>query len=761
MIIFLIFFLILTFTSNTAKIEISEIMYNPLGTDSKHEWIEIYNHGESKVNLSSWKLNEGRVNHHLDLINGSPILNPQQFAVIADNGQIFNSDYLLTNITLFDSSFISGLNNKGEQLILVDGNGTNRFNLTYNASSGANNNGRTICLLNNSWQECLATPGSENQPSPVEEETIVTESSQGEHEDEEENEIVEENENESGEQKKSGENVILTTYLNEEIYTGQIYKKLFKIKVENKNCSKKDNITVSYLITGSDFEKKSLFTKIIGCSTYSSTGEFNPIIAGEYQLCGEVTSSTINESYDLDNSACLNFKVIETLTIPCDIIINLTTDQTLIYEQGQSIKFEPRINHNTYPFIIEYWIDDLFEESVKTRVNTTNTNQKSWKTNIPEKDKVLFVKAYVHPSCNDSNLTNNLAKKMFIVTNKGLSSNSNSESSSNPDDSEITVKKTTPKEKKFGSLVNIETEIYKGSTNKYSLSAYIEKEGQKISQTTKINLNEKFTNYKVTLPIQLKPNCDLKINEGKAEVIVDGLGEIVSEEIFISGLNKELCKNYLSDTKKLSVNEKEVNKVKDKGQKFGYEIIGLPATISSLEPLNVKVEFTGDKNEHEIKVWSYLYRGSKCYSCCADCESVFERDNNLKKFDLNIDEIKIIELPLDIDEDIAAGEYKIKVKVNKDNQKTDQELTATINLKEPEKIEKKADNLDLTLLPLTQSGKSPEIEGLELFTMKRMIAGNKGVVIYESNAEKAKNLIPILLAITFGLLCLVLIWKKS
>ena len=68
-----------------------------------------------------------------------------------------------------------------------------------------------------------------------------------------------------------------------------------------------------------------------------------------------------------------------------------------------------------------------------------------------------------------------------------------------------------------------EIEIYKSSTNKYSVSVWVEKEGKSISEKTKINLKNKNINYKLNLPVQLKPNCDGKIKDGNAQLIVEGL----------------------------------------------------------------------------------------------------------------------------------------------------------------------------------------------------------------------------------------------
>lgn len=49
---------------------ISEIMYNPSGTDSKREWIEIYNDTNSALDLTLLKLVENDVNHSISEFSG-------------------------------------------------------------------------------------------------------------------------------------------------------------------------------------------------------------------------------------------------------------------------------------------------------------------------------------------------------------------------------------------------------------------------------------------------------------------------------------------------------------------------------------------------------------------------------------------------------------------------------------------------------------------------------------------------------------------
>src|SRR3990167_3595046 len=80
-------------TATSAQIIISEIMYDPAGVDSGHEWAELYNAGsDSAVINSDWRFSDG-ANHTLNLVQGTSTLAAGQFAVLVDNASIFLSEH--------------------------------------------------------------------------------------------------------------------------------------------------------------------------------------------------------------------------------------------------------------------------------------------------------------------------------------------------------------------------------------------------------------------------------------------------------------------------------------------------------------------------------------------------------------------------------------------------------------------------------------------------------------------------------------------
>ena len=145
-----------------AEIKITEIMYDPKGNDTGREWIEIFNAGTSTVNLDGWKFSEGGSNHLLLVYRGSLTISPSEYAIIVDNPEKFLTDWSNYSGTIIDSSF--SLNNTGETIAIKNGD-LIVDQVNYQSSWGANDNGKSLQLINNEWKEIQPTPGQQNQIS--------------------------------------------------------------------------------------------------------------------------------------------------------------------------------------------------------------------------------------------------------------------------------------------------------------------------------------------------------------------------------------------------------------------------------------------------------------------------------------------------------------------------------------------------------------------------------------------------------------------
>ncbi len=453
---------------------------------------------------------------------------------------------------------------------------------------------------------------------------------------------------------------------------------------------------------------------------------------GNYTLCGIVINSTINETYFSDNSACTDFTVVDTSTIPCNITINITTNQTIFTERNK-IYFYNNLNNETFPFKIEYWIEDFFDNIYKNKYNTTNTNQKSWTTNIAEQDRVLFIKAIVYPICNDSNLTDNSAEKMFIVKS--------SSSDSTESDEESSLEITEVDEKvKFGEVVDVKVDIYKGNTNRYSIKLYVEGNGKKVSEITKIHMYDKYSSYNGQLPIQLNPNCNLKLENGKYDIVLEGLGEEDEKEIKIEGIKTSLCGKSSTKTSSASSSSK----------KFDYSLTNYPKKISSSQEFDIKVEIqNNDDQDSEVDIWSYVYRGSKSYSG--------DRQQNKKYITIDADSSEIITLTNKVS-GLEDGDYKLKVVINKDNQKTNKEIIEEISVSGSSSYSTKCPSVEYS----PNFGNPIILAEYNIFNQLLCTDNiHYKQVIYESKNERIKKLIPYFIIILTTLLSIILIITKQ
>ncbi|MBW3017518.1 lamin tail domain-containing protein [Candidatus Woesearchaeota archaeon] len=153
---------------------------------------------------------------------------------------------------------------------------------------------------------------------------------------------------------------------------------------------------------------------------------------------------------------------------------NTTLDPSIEIELQKTSylnKEQIAIKHRVYDataFSIEYWIDDIFNETVKQKQVTTNTNTKYYTPSIDEKDKVLVIKAVLKAE-NDSNLSNNYAEVFVFVSNPDYEEESESTEDEEAEDNneESAEKQKNPEITSFYTL----SKTFK-QTNSIKLFAY-------------------------------------------------------------------------------------------------------------------------------------------------------------------------------------------------------------------------------------------------------------------------------------------------
>ncbi|MBI2128703.1 lamin tail domain-containing protein [Candidatus Woesearchaeota archaeon] len=728
-----LFLAVLLFLIKTirAEIVVNEIMYDYPGSDSNHEWIDIYNNGSEAVNLSGWKFREGGTDHSLTLNNGSYILNASEYAVIADDAATFLTDYFDFNSTLLDSSF--DLSNSGEELLLKNKTLDVVFNMTYNVSLGAAGNNKTLCIFNGTWQECIATPGAINNISVQTNQTNAT------------------------------LDVSMSVYLSDIINIDVLYDNLFKFEILNKaDCSAKDNVTFYFNITNASnslvFENTTTRTDI-GCSAYANTGELTMNLTGNYTICGRITNSTINDTNPSNDFACKNFTVIDTRSTPCNISINLTSDKT-IYLTNESIAFSNNLNDKTFPYKIEYWKEDLFGTQIGSRTNTTNTNQKTWSPSIDELDQAFFIKnriAYV--ACNDTNSADDYSEKMVVVRGTNRT-----------DNSVIQIDEVylgTDNKAKFGDSLRFKVIIYKGNSTKTSVQAWLESGGEKISKTTSTNIYGNYQNHTITMPVQIEANCNGAISDGNYNLVVEGLNASDRETVYVEGTTSSLCQTVTRYSSSSDTGSQTPLNIEQESEtpitSFVYDKvrfnIASPTMIEFGKEfiINITAANTAD-DEKELYAWAYIFKGRK---------SITNPMQNRKHLALSKNESMQIYLPVVVeDENIDPGDYKLMVKLNSSARKSLKSVSKAVELIfNQEYAGKKA----VFLKSEGESAGKTQAEfdsesfnnGLEFDSINKVTGSVVlNADVYESTTVKAKKLVKYFIVSAFGLFVIMLIWRK-
>ncbi|MBS3098356.1 lamin tail domain-containing protein [Candidatus Woesearchaeota archaeon] len=290
---------------------------------------------------------------------------------------------------------------------------------------------------------------------------------------------------------------------------------------------------------------------------------------------------------------------------------------------------------------------------------------------------------------------------------------------------------------KFGQIIRVKTEIYKGDSAKNSIQLWVEDEkGNRISKESKTNIYTRYADYSLTLPIQLIPNCDYNFEDDNYTIVMEGLDKTDTKAIRIDGITSSLCEFVEV--------EKDIE-----GKIFEYELIEAPSQISAGEEFKIKLKLiNNDKEIHKIDVWSYVYRGSISYSG--------EREENKKNIVLPKTDSVVVELE-NLVKDAQPGDYKLKVRIRKDSQKTVKELTTDI------KIAEKA-NETIKLMSCNEILLS---EGINSSLEKSVISGDmllKSIkepkIVYESANIKVEKLIPLFIIALLTIFCVVLIQRR-
>ena len=154
-----------------AQVVINEVMYDPSGSNTGRQWIELYNQGASDVTMiggtvkNSWRVSDGS-NHTLTdpaggVGRGSLTIPAGGYLVVSSDPTTFLGEYGSGSYSVVKSSI--SLKSTGGTISLVDGSGTTIDSFTYASSMGGAGDGTSLQkTADGSWISALATPGAAN-----------------------------------------------------------------------------------------------------------------------------------------------------------------------------------------------------------------------------------------------------------------------------------------------------------------------------------------------------------------------------------------------------------------------------------------------------------------------------------------------------------------------------------------------------------------------------------------------------------------------
>ena len=594
------FVFLIILPSSFASIAINEIFPDPLEDDHallpEGEWIEL-------------KITEESVNYSiidfyiLDVQNKTLILTENNSRYFVDSNNTFVVVYRNG-----DSSFF--LNNDCDSVFLYNINHTLLDNVSYcNAKKGL-----SYGLFNNTFLFIDPTPGKENTLPKLY--PIVIESNR-----------------------------------EWNFSLGVKYDDFFKIK--NSHDETLQNVSFTFLIYGVDnitilVNDTTTFDEIKSYKT-SGTGNYTFIVAGNYTLCG--ISSIILNNVTYSSTYCNTAVVTNTSTDPCDMSFEINSEQ--LFED--KIEYLFTIHNETHPFFIQYWITDIFNETVKDAVRTQSTGKKTYAPT--SKDQIFILHATLFPSCNDTSKKDNYAQKVVMV--KGTP---------RPKEPFVKIESISlgsDKKAKFGEAVSIKLNLYRGNSTRYAVDTYITDGTKKISKTSTTHILEQFTESTISVPVLITSNCKENRDDGTYLVVVEGFEVNDTEEIRLEGILSANCETIRASSPS-STKTKEKNIVFTPG--IEDTKLSFPKAIIAGTPFVISFNLSNTaKDEILYNISSYAYKGSKVYSP--------SREHNVKQIVFGPGETKEIQLE---DVVLESGIFSYKVKLFRSNYKTAKEITYTI-----------------------------------------------------------------------------------
>ena len=229
------------------------------------------------------------------------------------------------------------------------------------------------------------------------------------------------------------------------------------------------------------------------------------------------------------------------LFINCDWTIDITVSNTSsTQEDFEFTSFISKAYSNgKNNLTLKRWIEDSNGNIVQEYSDLEAENVLDHRTykNTPNLDEGQLYTVHgniTSNSCADANLNNNNDEENVFI--KSIKNSTNSS---------LNIVKLldlgTDKKAKWGQTIKVQISLYKGKSSKSSFLAWIEKNDNKVSKQSKFNAYKELSDYDLTIPIQIVPNCNKGLKDGDYVVVVEGLDLRDTHIITLEGITSSLC----------------------------------------------------------------------------------------------------------------------------------------------------------------------------------------------------------------------------
>ncbi len=440
-------------------------------------------------------------------------------------------------------------------------------------------------------------------------------------------------------------------------------------------------------------------------SRVTKTFQWMPKNHGNYTICANIASVSVNDSSADDNRVCSEIYVLN-VTVPdedeggvfgnfsCDLSVSVSTKR-FFYESGESLGIKiliEDVNHSgvEHGFVLAYWIEDLFGNVVKARyeksyvINLSETRSYNPRAAGISDSEAYVVKAeVVDAGCNDTNFLNDFNETMILVKGASVEGDARGESW-------IDITKVSPEKTTFGDIISVSVDAMRGDTSKYSLSVWMERpsDGFDVSEKSTVHLKNKNTEYSLKVPVVVKSNCNGRYKDGKYELIVEGFGVRETKMIRLSGVSSSLCKTKTVTKYKDTVKRETVFIGGDDAEKaaevseFELVFVSGEENVSFGGEFLTEVEMRNNKGVSvNVSVYSYVIDGrTRLSEGLSDEEGVWKKSWTGNERELSIDDRGVVRVNLtNRMQRNVTGNYTLKVKVRGD---FEDEIAREINVVE-------------------------------------------------------------------------------